>query len=438
LKTFGKILTMLVLLSLIVSCAPVATQAPAGATKAPVATEVSEVIDAPVATDVPAATDVPLSANEQWAKENGLGPYQLATEDWAAIEAAAKLEGKVVIYANSSKIGKLLDAWNALYPDIVYEGNDTDGIDTKMAAEQEAGNVVGDVWFNSDGHILFGKFVPKQWLWSFVPEGVVIPEVTVDRPFAIARHGTDLFGYNQEAHPDGCPVTNIWQLTEPAYKGKVFMEDPIADVSMMAKMATFVQNADKMAVAYQDLYGKDWTTDEFAGTDAFGMTVENAGYLWLRKLAYNKPSIQPGGDEVDAAYATLGMDLTVEPGIGFTGYSSYQTTMDGELAMAPCFGINPVSGIFKTNYLAVANNAPHPNAAKLFIKFAFTQEGFAPWNEFGDYPAADNLSAAEGMLPIAELRAQVWEMDPVFDWNNVSQVRDFWAVSLLTAPQEEE
>jgi iron(III) transport system substrate-binding protein len=429
---------MLVLLSLIVSCAPVATQAPAGATKAPVATEVSEVIDAPVATDVPAATDVPLSANEQWAKENGLGPYQLATEDWAAIEAAAKLEGKVVIYANSSKIGKLLDAWNALYPDIVYEGNDTDGIDTKMAAEQEAGNVVGDVWFNSDGHILFGKFVPKQWLWSFVPEGVVIPEVTVDRPFAIARHGTDLFGYNQEAHPDGCPVTNIWQLTEPAYKGKVFMEDPIADVSMMAKMATFVQNADKMAVAYQDLYGKDWTTDEFAGTDAFGMAVENAGYLWLRKLAYNQPSIQPGGDEVDAAYASKGMDLSVEPGIGFTGYSSYQTTMEGELAMAPCFGINPVSGIFKTSYLAVANNAPHPNAAKLFIRFALSQDGFDPWNELGNYPAAEGLSAAEGTLPLADLKTQVWEMDPVFDWNNVSIVRDFWAVSLLTAPQEEE
>ena len=38
-------------------------------------------------------------------------------------------------------------------------------------------------------------------------------------------------------------------------------------------------------------------------------------------------------------------------------------------------------------------------------------------------------------LPLAELLPQVWEMDPIFDWNNVSKVRDFWAASLLTAPK---
>ena len=325
-----------------------------------------------------------------------------------------------------------------MYPDIEWGGTETDGIDTKMSAEQEAGNVVGDVWFNSDGHILFGRFVPNEWLWSFVPDGVVIPEVTPERPFAIARHGTDLFGYNQEAHPDGCPVTNIWQLTEPEWQGKLFMEDPLSDVSMMAKLATFVQNADKMAEAYQELYGKEWSTDEYAGTDAFGMTTDDAGYLWLKKLAYNKPSIQPGGDEVDGAYATIGMDLTTEPGMGISGYSSYQTTMEGELAMAPCFGMKPATGIFKTSYLAIANKAAHPNAAKLFIKFALTQEGFDPWNEIGNYSAVEGIEAAEGTLPYEELKAQVFEMDPVFDWNNVSKVRDFWAVSLLSAPAPED
>jgi nitronate monooxygenase len=36
---------------------------------------------------------------------------------------------------------------------------------------------------------------------------------------------------------------------------------------------------------------------------------------------------------------------------------------------------------------------------------------------------------------LEELLPQVWEMDPVFDWANVSKVRDFWAASLLTAPK---
>ena len=426
-KTFVKIMTLVVLLSLIVGCAPApaATEAPVAATQAPVA----------VATEAPVVPAAPvLSEAEQWAKDNGVGPYQPATDDWAAIEAAAIQEGKITIYANSGGIEDLADAWKAKYPDIEWEGADTDGIDTKMAAEQESGNVVGDVWFNSDGHILFGRFVPNQWLWSFVPRDVVIPELTAERPFAVARHSTDVIGYNNKFYPNGCPVTNIWQLTEPVYKGKFFMEDPMSDVSTMAKIATFVQNADEMAQAYQALYGKAWDTDELAKTDASGIVVENAGYLWLKKLAYNGVVVLDDGDMVDAAFAGLELPEGEEPGFGWTGYSTYEATLDGELNMSPCFGMEPVMGIFKTSFLAIANKAPHPNAAKLFIRFALTEEGFDPWNEIGSYPAAEGLPVFEGNLPLAELLPQVWEMDPVFDWNNVSKVRDFWAASLLVAP----
>jgi iron(III) transport system substrate-binding protein len=409
-KGLMKLLTLCLLVSLIAGCGgtPEATQ--------PSATE-------PPPTEVVAA-EPSLTAAEEWAKANGVGPYQPAEEDWAAVEAAAIEEGEVVVYANSSKFEKLFDAWNALYPDITLGGGDTDDIAVKMGAEQQAGNVVGDVWFNSDGHILYGEFVPSQWIWSYLPPGVVQKEVTPERPFALSRRSVDVIGYNNEINPDGCPLTNWWQLTEPALKGKFFMEDPLADMSTTAKISLIVQHADQMAVAYQDLYGKDWTTDE-----AYGPDVPNAGYLFLRKLAQNEPGIQPGGDEVDAAFATLGMDPTVEPGYGWTGYSSYETTLDGELAMAPCMGLEPVLGILKANYLAIANNSSHPNAAKLFIKFALSQEGFDPWNKIGTYPATEGLSAVEEMPPVEEL--SLWPSDDLFSYENSSQVRDFWAVSLL-------
>ncbi len=91
-------------------------------------------------------------------------------------------------------------------------------------------------------------------------------------------------------------------------------------------------------------------------------------------------------------------------------------------------------GVFKTSFLGIATNAPHPNAAKLFIKFILSDVGLAPWTEWGTYPAAEGLAVYEGNLPLAELLPQVWEMDPVFDWNNVSKVRDFWAASMLVSP----
>ncbi len=422
-KAFAKIFTICLLISFLAACGGTVTET-----------------EAPVEPQAPAEDTAPaepvLTEAEQWAKDNGIGPYQPAEEDWAAIEAAAKLEGSVMVYANSSKFEKLLDAWAELYPDIKLDGGDTDGIATKMRAEQEAGNVVGDIWFNSDGHILYGEFLPNQWVWWYLPPGVVESEVTAERPIPLTRRAVDVWGYNQEVHPDGCPITNWWQLVEPEYKGKVFMEDPIADPSTTAKITLVVEHADEMAAAYQAYYGRDWTTDEAAGPDAFGSAPENAGYLWLRKLAWNEPGIQPGGDEVDEAFASLGMDPADEPGFGFTGWSSYETTLDGELAMAPCMGLEPVVGVLKANYVAIANNAPHPNAAKLFIKFLLSQEGFKPWNQMGTYPAVEGLTAVEGMPPIEEVA--LWPSDDVFAWANNSKVRDFWAINLLSVPEPEE
>lgn len=418
-KAIRMFLTVIFLLSFLAACAsptpsaPAAPQEPAE-TQQPAAPETApEVVAEPELTDA-----------EQWAKENGVGPFAPETEDWAAIEEAAKKEGSVVVYSNSSKIEKLIEPWNELYPDIKLAGGDTDDIAVKMAAEQQAGNVVGDVWFNSDGHLLYGEFVPNQWLWWYTPPGVVIEDASPERPFAMARRSVDVVGYNNEIRTEGCPVNNWWQFTEPELKGKFFMEDPLSDSSTTAKIALFVQHADDMAAAYQELYGKEWTTDE-----AYSSDLENAGYLFLKKLAQNEPGIQPGGDEVDSAFATLGMNPDVEPGYGWTGLSSYEATLEGELAMGPCFGLKPVVGVLKSSYLGIANNAPHPNAAKLFIKFALTEAGFDPWNKFGAYPAAVGLPIAEGMPPRDEI--DLWPSDDLFAYQFMSPIRDFWAINLL-------
>jgi iron(III) transport system substrate-binding protein len=413
-KILIRLLTICIVFTFLASCATTAT---------PTTTPVTEAPTAPTA--VPATAVPALSANEQWAKDNGFGIYQPATEDWAAIEAAAIKEGSVCPYSNSSKIAKLVDPWNALYPDIKLDCGDVDDISVKMQAEQEAGNVVGDVWFQSDGHILYGQFVPNQWSWSYVPEGVVEPELTAEQPIAVQRHSVDVWGYNGEIDK-ACPFTNWWELTEPAFTAKVFIEDPMTDVSTMAKWATIVEHGDEMAAAYKELYSKEWTTDA-----AYGEDTPNAGWLWIKKLAQNEPGVEPGGDEVDAAYATLGMDPNVEPGVGWTGWDSINATNDGEIAMQPCLDVTPVLGIVKTSYLAVANQNSHPNATKLFIKFALSQEGYEPWNELGIYPAQSGIELPEGAMPLDEMMSKSWLMNPIYGWENAAKVRDFWALNLL-------
>ena len=104
----------------------------------------------------------------------------------------------------------------------------------------------------------------------------------------------------------------------------------------------------------------------------------------------------------------------------------------GKWPWRPACTLKPVIGILKANYLAIANKAPHPNAAKLFIKFVpRNPDGFKPWAVLGTYPGNTNIAVPEGMPPMASLVGKAFLMDPVFDWNNVSKVRDFWAISLL-------
>jgi iron(III) transport system substrate-binding protein len=411
-KVLVKLLTLCLLVSIIAGC---------GGTPAQTEPEAEQ----PAATE-PAAAEPSLTEAQEWAKANGVGPYTPEEEDWEAIEAAALEEGKVVVYSNSSKIEKLIEPFQEMYPGIELAGADTDDIHVKMSSEQKAGNVVGDVWFQSFGHILYGEFMPNEWLWSYVPPGVEFHwEVNEERPFAIQRRSVDIIGYNQEIHPDGCPLTNWWELTEPELKGKFYMEDPISDSSTTAKITLIVQYADEFAEAYQKLYGKEWTTDE-----AYGDDTPNAGYLYLKKLAQNQPGIQPGGDEVDAAFASLGMDPSAEPGYGWTGLSSYEDTLEGALAMGPCYDLEPRAGILKTGYLGIANNAPHPNAAKLFVKFALSEEGFDPWSAMGTYPPVVGIPVPEGMPPLEDVK--LWPSDDVFAYENMSEVRDFWAINFLS------
>jgi iron(III) transport system substrate-binding protein len=260
----------------------------------------------------------------------------------------------------------------------------------------------------------------------------VEPELTPEQPFAIARHAIDVWGYNLEIHPEGCPLTNWWQLTDPTLSGKVYIDDPMTDVSTMAKWATVAEHGDEMAVAYKELYGVEWTEDPAAQPDAFGQEVINAGWLWVKKMAQNQPVVV---DEVDLAYASVGMDPAVEPGYGWTGWTSVEDTESGDIAMGACLDMTPSLGIIKTSYLGVANFAPHPNAAKLFIKFALTQDGYKPWDKMGSYSGQPSLEVPEGMPAFEEVLANGWLMNPLYDWEWAAKVRDFWAISLLTPAQ---
>ena len=398
-KAFFRLAALILVITMLVSC---------GAKPAePAATE-------------PVAQPETLTPQQEWLKANLLGEYETGTQDWAAIEEAAKKEGTVLVYANSSKVEKAAEAFMELYPEINVQAYDLGGDDVLMKTleEQKAGAFTGDVWFSSGGADLVGQVLPKNYVWRFVPDSTAAytPE-QYTQPLLMSRFGTSVFAYNSELN-DTCPITNIWELTQPEWKGKFFIEDPLNDASTLSKLITFAFHADEVKQAYVDLYGSEPVLDA---------DTPDAGWLWLKRFAQNGPIPQPGGDEVDSAFATPGM---TESYMALTSYSNMADVQEGILAFEPCWGIQPKLGVQSQSYVGIINQAPHPNAAKLWIKYITSPDGRKPWARFGTYFPDSTYVVPEGQKPLQEMFDVTWFISEQYAYDHMLEARDFYLLNL--------
>jgi iron(III) transport system substrate-binding protein len=305
----------------------------------------------------------------------------------------------------------------------VIEANDMGGAEvvTKVREEQKAGAFAGDVWFNAQGPDMEGEFIPHEYLWKFIPPELLsaLPAVNQD-PMVTQSMEVFAWIYNSELNKS-CPISNWWELTDATWKGKIFIKDPINSVEDLGMLMSAAKHADDFAAAYQTLYGKAWNTDT-----AFGTDTPDAGWLWIKKFTMNKPIGEPGGDDVWKAMATPGMKDNL---LGWVPLSKYRNVTSGKAAFEPCVGMSPVIGVQKHNYLAIMNQAPHPNAAKLFIRFALSADGFKPWNQVGQYSGRTDVAPIAAAVPISKL--PVYNFDNSFVYNNITQYHDFYALNLL-------
>ena len=408
-KAILRIATLVLLVSFLAACvkpAVVPTEAPVG--------------EAPVATEAPAATEAPLTPQQEWLKANLLGEYE-GPQDWAAIEAAAIAEGELLVYANTSKIEKAAEGFMEKYPGIKVQAFDLGGDDVlaKVLEEQKAGAFTGDVWASSGGAELVGTVMPNNYVWRFIPDAIAA--VTTDeytQPLLMSRLGTSVFAYNSELNPDGCPISNIWELTNPEWKGKFFIEDPLNDASTLSKLITFASKVDEMKAAYVALYGSEPVLDA---------DTPDAGWLWLKRFAQNGPIPQPGGDEVDEAFASPGM---TDSFLALGSYSNYPDVLDGNLVFEPCWGLEPVVGIQSQSYLGIINQAPHPNAAKLWILWQAGPEGRDPWAKFGTYFPDSTYTVPEGQKTLDEIFTMTWFIDEQYAYDHMIEARDFYLLNL--------
>ena len=192
------------------------------------------------------------------------------------------------------------------------------------------------------------------------------------------------------------------------------MTDPSAETGIAGFLAMVSLHGDDLARAYEEKYGQPPALDP---------DTPNAGYLWIKRLAANQPVLAANTGKPAEGVGTKGMK---EAPIGMDNYYQYWRVAQGQLAFEPCLGLKPALGIQSQTSMGIVNRAPHPNAAKLFIRFMLTPEGSQPMRTPGRYWAPTNIQQPAGAIPREQFEQETWAYDPVGMYQMMPRVRDFW------------
>jgi len=359
-----------------------------------------------------------------WLEAAQIGPFAPAEDDWDAIYEAAKKEGKVVVYSSSSRVFDVAETFMEAYPGITVEGYDigTPDLTLKVKAEQAAGVYNADVIFLGDPPTVINELLKPHLIWNYVPTELVevIPEEWRE-PILIQHFGMKVMTYNSEIY-DEAPFDSWWDLTREEWKGRVVFKDPFASGEIFNFFSMMVKNADIMAQGYEEEFGKPIVLDEDCPT---------AGHQWIKDLIENEVILTASDGDASEAVGTKGQ---TEAPVGFFGYSKYRDVLKGDLAFEAAINAKPMAGLYYGTTLSMANLAPHPNAAKLMIRWYMGDEeggkGFEPYFVIGDLPTRTDMALPEGMFGWDVAREILWGLD--YDWCyfNLPDIRDFWTVHI--------
>jgi iron(III) transport system substrate-binding protein len=366
---------------------------------------------------IAATNDLAAQDRETWLKSAQLGPAAPARQDWAAIEEAARKEGTVVIYSVSSRIFDLAENFQKRYG-VKIVAHDVTSLEQleKLRREHAAGIYSVDILFNNDSPTMLKEFLPKNLVWNFVPDDAK-SQLSQDEmePFLVQRWSSRVLFYNSQANPDGAPIKNLWDLTRPEWKGKFQIPDPTSGVTGVA-FQTILQHADEMNKAYEAAFGEKIkyspkVVEVTRKLPDYGQP--NAAIERVYRILQNQPVYENSTNKLFANVAAVNQQ---KPAIGMTTFSKLRDVKKGVHEAAAAFGVKPAFGVAYPTVLAIADRAPHPNAAKLLIR-EMIGTGFAPWDVLGDYAARADVEAGqvkkyekEGMPPFEQ--SNMWKADP--------------------------
>jgi iron(III) transport system substrate-binding protein len=290
-------------------------------------------------------------------------PAQAAwVEEWERVLAAAKREGVVVVAGPPGDLYRqALVAFEKSFPDIKAEFTGASGRDLgpKLIAERDAGQYLLDIHV---GGTTTGNVVLKpRGTWDPLKPALIRPDVLDDANWVggfnagfTDKEATYSYGFeanlratvhvNRDVVPES-ELSRFEQLLEPRWRGRMSWNDPRLP-------GNGGSTAGHLLMVSGDDFYRRLLQQEPTVTSDLRQQVE-----WIVRGTY---PVAAGMDETFLAQFTAqGLGQNVKP-------LDITSAPGGRLEIG-----------FGTCYLA--NRAPHPNAARIYLNWLLSQEGQQSW-----------------------------------------------------------
>lgn len=158
----------------------------------------------------------------------------------------------LTVYDSTGKIVDMVEAFNAKY------GLKAEGSKSKATAqletiirESQSGNIQTDVSFISDPSAVIGQLMPAGFIENWVPPDLAKDIDAEARDPLLIVSSPNILAYNTKLY-DKCPITNIWQLTEPGVEGQGLDAGPARQAVLHRLVQSDEERIDdKIAAAYE-------------------------------------------------------------------------------------------------------------------------------------------------------------------------------------------
>ncbi len=266
------------------------------------------------------------------------GQAQTAPPD---LVEAANREGAATFYTSIdiAVAEKVAAAFTARYPkiELSVQRSGAERLLQRLAREQQGATYAADVVESSDV-TSFIDWKQRGWLADFVPDDVAAYWPPQDRDpdgtFAAVRAHLSVVGYNTTQVAAADAPARLADLLLPKWHTRMVKANPNYSVTVLAETASIVQ---ALGWRYFETLARQQVLQVQSATEPPKAVAQGERSIMCDGIEYDALSLREAGEAIEIVYPKEGSPLI------------------------PC-------------QAAVLKQAPHPNAARLFATFLFSQE----------------------------------------------------------------